>query len=149
MSTTFAQEEFTASEVVVTMARVVVAVPNEGDVGIVIVLAKDKDLWNFPGGMTEKGETEEQAMRRELEEETGLIVRGEPLFCGTQRHRYCLCHLFFAFIDDLSTLRERGVEGEKIKIVSEAEFHDLRDFLPLSRNLYQMAKTKIEEVGFP
>ena len=149
MSTIYAQEEFTVSKVVVTMARVVLAVPHKGDAGIVIVLAPDKDLWNFPGGMTEEGETEEQAMRRELEEETGLIVREKSLFCGTQQHRYCVCHLFFAFIDDLSTLRERGVEGEKIKIVSEAEFHDLRDFLPLSRNLYRMVMKKIEEVGLP
>ena len=44
-----------------------------GDSGtIVLVLAKDNTRWLFPKGHVETEETDEQAARREIEEETGL-----------------------------------------------------------------------------
>jgi len=50
---------------------------NEGRV--LLAHRRDIDWWNLPGGGMETGETVEEAMRREVREETGLEVEIEHL----------------------------------------------------------------------
>ncbi|MEO0587345.1 MAG: NUDIX domain-containing protein [Planctomycetota bacterium] len=52
----------------------VIAVDGSGDGVRVLVVKHHAGHWAFPKGHAEKGETDEQAARRELEEETGVRV---------------------------------------------------------------------------
>lgn len=61
------------------------------------------NLWGFPGGHMEPGETAEQAARRELQEETGLTLEGPlALFwhgmrpSNSQPGRLTEFHVFYA-----------------------------------------------------
>jgi ADP-ribose pyrophosphatase YjhB (NUDIX family) len=58
--------------------RCVGAIINDDDGRLLLVQrghAPAQGLWSIPGGRVEPGETDEQAVRREIAEETGLVVR--------------------------------------------------------------------------
>jgi mutator protein MutT len=55
----------------------------QNDIGEILVVARrgTKDMWGFPGGKVEFGEDHEGALRREVYEETGIIVSvGEYIY---------------------------------------------------------------------
>jgi len=43
--------------------------------------------WEFPGGKIEPGETNQQALEREIDEELGLLIKTGPLIISVE-HRY-------------------------------------------------------------
>ncbi|MBI2552454.1 GNAT family N-acetyltransferase [Candidatus Uhrbacteria bacterium] len=86
----------TATAIVIRDGKILVAKRNEEPF---------KDQWDFLGGYLHKGETPEQALRRELKEELGVGVRSETLigaFPGTasyKDHKYPV--LSFAYLAEL------------------------------------------------
>lgn len=46
--------------------------------GRVLLLANDRGEWELPGGRPDRGETDREALRREIHEELGLAARVGP-----------------------------------------------------------------------
>lgn len=79
---------------------------------------RDMDLWNLPGGRIEMGETPDEAIIREVQEETGLDVQVEKLVgIYSKQDKDELIFLFRCVITG----------GEMLQITTEA---DANDFFP-------------------
>jgi 8-oxo-dGTP diphosphatase len=64
------------------------AVINDDDGRLLLILRghePGKGLWSVPGGRNEPGETDQQALVREVHEETGLEVACGPLLGAVER----------------------------------------------------------------
>jgi len=77
-------------------------------------------LWEFPGGKVEKGETLEEAIKRELSEELGVEVKVKKLL-DKIRHRYPEGEI------ELYLLEVESEEEPKLKEAIEEKWVDLEE----------------------
>jgi 8-oxo-dGTP diphosphatase len=84
-------------------------------------------LWEFPGGKVEQGETPEETLIRELEEELGVVTQVPCLAPLTfASHAYDDFHLLMPlYICRRYEGIARGLEGQAVKWVRA---RDLRDY---------------------
>jgi 8-oxo-dGTP pyrophosphatase MutT (NUDIX family) len=95
--------------------------------------------WKFPGGRSERGETPTQTARREVEEETGLVISDLELLANEPRHGH-IAFLFAAKTESFETLKERGNDGEEIRLVHPRELVSMKQFLPQHKDLLRKAE---------
>lgn len=86
-------------------------------------------FWEFPGGKREAGESMEQALCRELEEELGIVCR-DASFWRQVCHRYPdqTVNLHFMHVTDFSG-EPQSNDGQELRWVTPAEARHL-PFLP-------------------
>lgn len=85
-----------------------------------------KDWWEFPGGKMEPGETQEEALRREIREELSAEIRVDELLC-TVDYDYPEFHLtMHCYLCSLLTDTLRLNEHESAKWLSRNELSSVQ-----------------------
>ncbi len=93
--------------------------------------AGGRSYWLLPGGGREEGESEEQCVRREMQEETGLEVRVERLLMekprspgDEEKHKTYLCTVL---VGEAQPGYEPEPEASRYYRIAAVRWIDLRD----------------------
>lgn len=121
------------------MAEVVVGLVVRGDSVLMLKRSKSEGLlqWNFPGGKIEAGESIEDALKREIREETGLSCSVQELL-GSRVHPNTGATIHYAVcsIEGGEAINLEPAKAEAIAWVKNYEVESLvtSDLFPAVKN---------------
>ncbi|MEN9839300.1 MAG: hypothetical protein RL177_779 [Bacteroidota bacterium] len=111
-----AEVPFKSPKAKVPHHRIVVGIVSDGDGKLLISRRPDSamlgGLWEFPGGKVEAGESDEQALARELREELGIEIGDATAF-------HTLNHAYSHFRITLAAYKCRLISGEPKPLASK------------------------------
>ena len=113
------------------MIRCVGAIVHDREGRLLLILRghePGRGLWSLPGGRVEKDETDEQAVARELLEETGLSVRSGALVGRVERPAPAGVYEIFDYACTvLGGTPRPGDDADDVAWVGPAEFERLAE----------------------
>lgn len=107
------------------------AIINDKDNNVLFIKLSYQKGYGLPGGLVQSGETIEQALQREVFEETGLKVVNSRLFCSTPSKYKGIDTISIAFIVEVSgnmvDSNEGKVEWKKInEVINNIAYKDTK-----------------------
>jgi 8-oxo-dGTP diphosphatase len=112
----------------------------------VLVVQNEHGGWSFPGGAKEPSETLEQALLREIKEETNLDVEIISEIETSERYSptHDIFHLFYVILKDEKAYGAPiAPRDEEIMIIQWIAFDDVKVYLPWYKNGIYHLKDKI------
>lgn len=96
---------------------------------------KQPNKWSIPGGMLEKGESHEQALRRELKEEINVVPKNLQ-YLGSLKFFWLARHAFYlAYLSEKEFKKVKlGKEGQEIKLFGINELNRINLTSGLSKH---------------
>ena len=85
-----------------------------------------KDLWEFPGGKMEAGETPEEALKREIREELSTEISVEEFLCTVEYDYPKFCLKMHCYLCSLLTEALHLNEHEAAKWLSKEELDSVK-----------------------
>ena len=102
-------------------------------------------MWEFPGGKIEKGESHENALRREIQEELGIDISIDGFVCTTD---FFILFLFWVQICYLCTILAGELELREHKSARWLVLSSLNEvmWLPADKEIVEyLLKNRYEE----
>ena len=102
---------------------------------------KAPGLWEFPGGKLEDGESRQECLKRELEEELGIVAEIGPLFSEyIYKYPHVAYQLYFYIVRKFSGELQYN-SHDMLEWVTADQFDDY-DFLPGDQPLLEEIRNK-------